>query len=469
MNQLIPMKINYLFWMAVLTVTNVQAQQIEWENLFNGKNLKNWKKLGGTATYVMEEGGITGITALNSPNTFLASAKEYSNFVLEFETKMDEGLNSGVQIRSHSNPEFENGRVHGLQVEIEDSKRAWAGGIYDEARKGWRYPLEYNPAAKTAFKKGQWNKYRIVAFENHILTWINDIPCSNLLEETTETGFVALQVHSVDKKDLEGKKVSWRNIRIRTAIAADLGNTGQKHAPEVSYLNNQLTDAERQQGWKLLWDGTTNTGWKGIKSDHFPEKGWTIQDGILKVEKSGGAESANGGDIVTKKLYGSFILEVDFSITEGANSGIKYFVNTELNKGEGSAIGCEYQLLDDAKHPDAKLGVNGNRTMGSLYDLIPANGQFFNPALPVVKYLNGVGKWNRARIVVNGSRIEHYLNGCKIVEYERGTQEWRALVAYSKYKDWPGFGEFEQGNILLQDHGDEVSFCNIKILELPEK
>jgi hypothetical protein len=382
---------------------------------------------------------------------------------------MDEGLNSGVQIRSHSNPEFENGRVHGLQIEIEDSKRAWAGGLYDEARKGWRYPLEYNPAAKTAFKKGQWNRYRVVAHENHIMTWINDIPCSNLIEEVTETGFVALQVHSIDNKDLEGRKIRWRNIRIRTAIAADLGNAGQKQAPVVSYLKNQLTDAEKQQGWKLLWDGATNEGWRGIKSGQFPEKGWSMQDGILRVEKSAGAESANGGDIVTKKLYGNFILELDFSISEGANSGIKYFVNTELNKGEGSAIGCEYQLLDDAKHPDALLGVGGNRTMGSLYDLIPANGQFFNPALPSVKYLNGVGKWNRARIVVNGSKVEHYLNGCKIVEYERGTQEWRALVAYSKYKDWPSFGEYKQGNILLQDHGDEVSFCNIKIMELPEK
>jgi len=461
------MKIKYMFWMAVFAGTAVQAQQGEWENLFNGKNLKNWKQLGGTASYVVEDGGISGISVLNSPNSFLATVREYTNFVLEFETKMDEGLNSGVQIRSHSNPEFEKGRVHGLQVETDDSKRSWAGGLYDEGRKGWRYPLEYNPAAKTAFKKGEWNKVRVVAFDNHIMTWINDVPCANLLEESTETGFIALQVHSTDKKELEGKKTQWRNIRIRTANAGDMA--GQKLAPEVSYLKNQLTDSEKRQGWKLLWDGSTNAGWRGIKSDHFPEKGWSMQDGILKVEKSGGAESANGGDIVTRKLYGNFILEVDFSITEGANSGIKYFVNTELNKGEGSAIGCEYQLLDDVKHPDAKLGVNGNRTMGSLYDLIPANGQFFNPGLPEVKYLNGTGKWNRARIVVNGSKVEHYLNGCKIVEYERGTQEWRALVAYSKYKDWPLFGEFKQGNILLQDHGDEVSFCNIKILELPDK
>jgi hypothetical protein len=110
------MNIKYMFWIAVFAGTAVQAQQSEWENLFNGKNLKNWKKLGGNATYVMEDGGITGITTLNSPNTLLATGKEYTNFVLEFETNMDEGLNSGVQIRSQSKPDFENGRVHGLQV-----------------------------------------------------------------------------------------------------------------------------------------------------------------------------------------------------------------------------------------------------------------------------------------------------------------------------------------------------------------
>jgi hypothetical protein len=461
------MHIHTMLLMTALIGSAAQAQQNEWENLFNGKNLKNWNKLNGNAGYVVEDGGISGISASNTPNTFLATNKEYTNFVLEYEMKMDAGLNSGVQIRSHSLPSYENGRVHGLQVECDDSKRAWSGGLYDEGRKGWRYPLEYNPSAKQAFKNGQWNKYRVLAYDNHIMTWINDIPCANLVEENIETGFIALQVHAIENKELEGKKIQWRNVRIKPATAADLASLGQTSAPEVSYLKNQLTDSERQHGWKLLWDGTTNTGWRGIKSDHFPEKGWKMKDGELMVEKSAGGESANGGDIVTKKLYANFILEVDFRITEGANSGIKYFVNTALNKGEGSAIGCEYQILDDTKHPDAAEGVSGNRTLGSLYDLIPANGLCYNPDLSVVKYVNPVGMWNRARIVVNGSKVEHCLNGCKIVEYERGTQEWRALVAYSKYKNWPGFGEFKEGNILLQDHGDEVSFCNIKIIELP--
>ncbi|MDI3521438.1 MAG: hypothetical protein PWR04_1426, partial [Anaerophaga sp.] len=286
-------------------------------------------------------------------------------------------------------------------------------------------------------------------------------------EEETETGFIALQVHSIhDNKSLAGKKIRWKNITIREIEAEDFAEYKNNTTPEVSYLKNQLTEREKSDGWKLLWDGATTNGWRGAKSDHFPEKGWSINNGILKVNESGGGESANGGDIVTTKKYKDFILEVDFSLTKGANSGIKYFVDTELNKGPGSSIGCEFQILDDHNHPDAKKGVNGNRTLASLYDLIPANGLEFNPYLPKKKYVNEYDYWNRARIVIKGKKVEHYLNGIKVVEYERDTQMWRALVAYSKYKDWPHFGEYEKGNILLQDHGNEVEFKNIKIKEL---
>ncbi len=460
-------KVTCLFLFALLLPIAGYSTSGKKVDIFNGKNFKGWEKLNGSATYEVKDGVIIGTSATNTPNTFMATKQQFTNFILEYDMKMDEGLNSGVQIRSHSIDSYNNGRVHGTQVECEDTKRGWAGGIYDEARMGWRYPLEYNPAAKTAFKKGEWNHFKVVAFEHHIMTWVNGVPAANLVEENVETGFIALQVHGIgNNKELDGKDIRWRNIQLTEITEADFGPYRDMEAPQVSYLKNELTAREKEQGWKLLWDGKTTNGWRGAKLDHFPKEGWSIHDGILKVQASGGAESANGGDIVTEKKYKNFILEVDFSLTKEANSGIKYFVDTELNKGEGSSIGCEFQILDDRGHPDAQKGVNGNRTLASLYDLIAANGLEFNPYLPTRKYVNGFGNWNRARIVVDGKKVQHFLNGIKVVEYERDTQMWRALVAYSKYRDWPGFGEAEWGNILLQDHGNEVTFKNVKIKEL---
>ncbi len=221
---------------------------------------------------------------------------------------------------------------------------------------------------------------------------------------------------------------------------------------------NTLTDSEKKGGWTLLWNGKTTDGWRSAHSEDFPKVGWEIKDGVLSAQAAGDAESQNGGDIITRRKYGNFELVADFRITPGANSGIKYFVDPGLNKGAGSAIGCEFQILDDERHPDAKLGREGNRTIGSLYDLIPAASD---------KKVNPPGEWNTARIIVQGNHVEHWLNGKKVVSYERGNPAWRALVATSKYKDWPKFGELPEGNILLQDHGFAVSFRNLKIRELP--
>lgn len=449
------------FLFAALLLCNVGTgfSQSNWEDLFNGKNLKGWTKLNGTAKYKVEDGAIVGISRTGTPNTFLVTEKEYGDFILEFEFKVETGLNSGVQFRSESNKEYRDGRVHGYQFEIDPSARAWTGGIYDEARRGWLYSIT-NTSSQQAFKKDQWNKARIEAVGNSLRTWVNGIPCANLIDDETSKGFIALQVHGIgDDKSREGKEIAWRNIRICAKDIEKELMPKSSRAMDINRLDNKLSEQEIEDGWNLLWDGKTTDGWRGAKLSVFPANGWKIEDGVLKVVKSDGKESANGGDIVTIKKYRNFELKVDFKITEGANSGIKYFVDTDLNKGEGSSIGCEFQILDDKRHPDAKLGVCGNRKLGSLYDLIPA---------PDKKFLYpGKDVFDTALIKVNGNHVEHWLNGVKIVEYERNNQMWEALVNYSKYQKWPDFGNYESGHILLQDHGDEVHFKNIKIKELP--
>lgn len=442
---------------AFLLVSPLQAQKSKdgWQDLFNGKDLSGWKQLNGQAKYEVKDGAIVGTSVMGTPNSFLTTEKDYGDFILELDVKVDNKLNSGIQIRSLSKPEYQNGRVHGYQVEIDPSDRAYSAGIYDEARRGWLYPLDLNPEGKKAFKKDAWNKYRIEAIGSSIRTFLNGVPVAHVVDDMTPSGFICLQVHSIGNKDLEGTQVSWKNVRIKTS---NLKPSPASKVRIVNLIPNNLDAAEKAQGYSLLYDGKSVDQWRSYGGTDFPTKRWNYNDGAIVISKSDGSETGN--DIVTRKLYGpAFEFEFEFKLTEGANSGVKYFVDQKFNSNGKSGIGCEFQVLDDERHPDAKLGKNGNRTIASFYDVIPAD----RPRNSVKK----IGEWNQGRIVVQkDGTVQHFLNGYKVVEYVRGSPQFKEFVAGSKFAKFEGFGMSQEGNLLLQDHGDNVFFRSLKVKEI---
>ena len=468
----------FVIFFLLFGFTNSQAQ---WVSLIK-EDLKNWEIKQGNAQFKISDGVISATSILNSPSTYLATKEFYSDFILEFEVFVDKGLNSGVQFRSLINDDAnERNKVYGYQCELDtDEYRRWSGGIYDQSRRGlFLYPLSFSEKSRMSFKNNEWNKFRIEAIGNIIKTWVNGIQCSYLIDNSSNTGFIALQIHSINKVENVGKKVSWKNIKILTKDLEKNVRRNQSHVRVINNLDNFLSDDEINEGWKFLFDGKSSSGWKSARGKSFPKHGWKINDGIIKVLRSDGGESKNGGDIITIDKYSDFELELDFKISKGANSGIKYYVDTERYQVSGSSIGLEFQILDDFNHSDAnkeiyvyeydgknkvmvKNYIKTNRTVASLYDLIKAENLMENrskrPVYPET--------WHRARIISIDGKVEHWLDNIKVLEYNRFSQVFKSLVEYSKYSKYKQFGQLNEGHILLQDHGDEVSFKNIKIRNL---
>lgn len=462
-------KIIYGCFSFLLLGMHLHAQTPQWKSLFNGKDLSNWIIYNGQADFRVEKGEIVGKTVFGQANSFLSTKELYGDFILELDYKVNDTMNSGIQIRSELHDANDHcevtdlktpNRVHGFQVEIDPSARGWAAGIYDEARRDWVYPLSFNEKARKAFKHNDWNHVRVEAIGTHVRTWLNGIPCAHVVDDMTLKGFISLQVHQIQKPTEAGEEIRWKNIRIQTT------NLKPSAADDIFVANlipNNITAEEKALGYRMLFDGVSTKGWRATFNKAFPSTTWVVNDGALTVKGKAGAGSASGGDIVTEEQFKAFDLQFEFKLTDTANSGVKYFV-TESDNAHGGALGLEYQILDDDKHPDAKMGTGGNRMQAALYDLIPALqigwANFRREKFPI-------GKWNRGRIIAfPDGRVEHWINGWKVIEYQRGTQYFKALIARSKYANYPQFGMAQKGPILLQEHGTEVSYRSIKIKDL---
>lgn len=256
--------------------------------------------------------------------------------------------------------------------------------------------------------------------------------------------------------------ISPAHAQAQTVHAPSRGET----QPNVGMSANTLTNEERASGWRLLFDGKTLNGWRGLGYDSVPAAHWKVEHGAIKKIASGNVakmpdgQPANGGDLMTEATFGDFELSWEWKATPGMNSGVKYNVSEQFslaNASNHAALGFEYQLLDDSLHEDNKLA---NHRAGALYDLIAPNDQ---------KRLRPVGEWNQSRLIFRGLHGEHWLNGATVVAFDLGTPRMDSLLARSKYAPLKGFADRRVGHIILQDHGNEVYFRSIKLRVLPAR
>jgi hypothetical protein len=391
-------------------------QETPWQPLFNGTTLEGWIQRGGKAKYEVAEGAIVGASVPDTANSFLCTTREFSDFLLELEFKVHAKLNSGVQIRSHSLESFQNGRVHGYQVEIDPSDRAWSAGIYDEGRRGWLQSLENNEAARKAFRQNQWNRIRVEAIGDSIKTWINDVHAAALVDSMTPTGFIALQVHATGEQ--EPMEVRWRNIRIKDLSAAQTDGPSRP-AGAIALLDERGDLSE----WRHL----------DRPDDHIR---WDHQSGVVRVVPG-------TGDLVTRRSFEDVRLHVEFN----ANDNPKQPWQNNGNSGVYIQRRYEIQILNShGREPT-------NSDCGAVY---AAKAPDFNASKPA-------GQWQSFDITFHAPRWD--ATGKK-------TQNARVTVLHNgtrihddvEIADKTGAGQPEgrdAGPILLQDHGNSVRFRNM--------
>lgn len=367
-----------------IEINNDQPSQTKntpkiWQSLLESNNLSQWKIVGGESTYHIENNAVVGTSVASKKNSFLISKEIYSDFIFETDVKADTTINSGIQFRSNIHNK---GFVYGYQMEIDTSTRAWSGGIYDQSRRGWIYNLTRNNACSKEFKINDWNKYRIEAIGNTIKTFINNVPCSYVIDDMTSQGFIALQVHSAGKNK-DGKKVQWRDPKIITVNPEQhLLKIPENQEPlAFNYVNNHISEDETKQGWSLIpLDNTTHK---------------------LTPENN----------LIIDNPHTSFELELDFKLTDNLSAAINYFATSQKNI-------LSFLLIDNDIIKSTNKNVN---SLGAIKGLV-APKNLSEPSFKSMRF-NGKGQWNRARILVQQTQkdnfhIEHWMNNIKIAEYE---------------------------------------------------
>jgi len=374
-------------------------------NLLSEEYYPTLMKIGGEASYKLEEGILTGSAVANSPNTYLCSPNEFDDFILDFEVQIDPRLNSGVQIRSKVIQDQEKDALRGYQVEIDPSERAWSGGIYEERDRGWIANLSANPKGKKAFQNGEWNKYHIEAIDSCIRVWVNGINTTNLLDNKTKKGLIGLQVHSIGDSNLIGTKVKWRNIKLYTSNLQNHTIPLKAATPEINLLVNQLSNKEKKEGWNLITMKNSSC-LEGIKKHEFIE------------------------------TTGDFEIAMEYTISKGGRAGLVY---GQDNQGKDLLT---FAILDDT---NASKGSLKKRKAGALLDKLEARNLSTDGRHKGLRFHD---QWSQLVIKCYNGHVEHWLNNDKVVSYSLNDIK----------------GLYPHKNIFLRTEGDSLCLRSIKCM-----